>query len=97
MQLIPVLLVWLWQQMERLNRKLYLQNCYIMKENQRLRKAALLLDQENQALLTELKQRLARSAAAAAASAGGNGSNPAVTSRASKQAGLDAGKTPKPK
>ncbi|CAL5032271.1 unnamed protein product [Urochloa decumbens] len=51
--------------MDRLNAKLYLQNCYIMKENERLRKKALLLNQENQALLTELKQRLAKTAAAA--------------------------------
>ncbi|EEE60956.1 hypothetical protein OsJ_14718 [Oryza sativa Japonica Group] len=29
--------------MDRLNAKLYLQNCYIMKENERLRKKALLL------------------------------------------------------
>ncbi|AQK43563.1 uncharacterized protein LOC100276735 [Zea mays] len=43
--------------MDRLNAKLYLQNCFIMKENERLRKKALLLNQENQALLTELKQR----------------------------------------
>ncbi|XP_042414882.1 protein LITTLE ZIPPER 3 [Zingiber officinale] len=41
--------------MERLNTKLYLQNCYIMKENERLRKKAQLLNQENQALLSELK------------------------------------------
>ncbi|KAG8081882.1 hypothetical protein GUJ93_ZPchr0014g47067 [Zizania palustris] len=52
--------------MDRLNAKLYLQNCYIMKENERLRKKALLLNQENQALLSELKQRLAKTAAAAA-------------------------------
>ncbi|XP_078441342.1 protein LITTLE ZIPPER 4-like [Wolffia australiana] len=45
--------------MERLNSKLYLQNCFIIKENERLRKKAALLNQENQALLTELKQRLA--------------------------------------
>ncbi|XP_018813655.1 protein LITTLE ZIPPER 3 [Juglans microcarpa x Juglans regia] len=44
--------------MERLNSKLYLQNCYIMKENERLRKKAQLLNQENQALLSELKQKL---------------------------------------
>ncbi|XP_015691325.1 protein LITTLE ZIPPER 3-like [Oryza brachyantha] len=49
--------------MDRLNAKLYLQNCYIMKENERLRKKALLLNQENQALLSELKQRLAKTAA----------------------------------
>ncbi|OAY77621.1 protein LITTLE ZIPPER 3 [Ananas comosus] len=50
--------------MERINSKLYLQNCYIMKENERLRKKAQLLNQENQALLSELKQRLAKSNAA---------------------------------
>ncbi|KAG2686582.1 hypothetical protein I3843_09G012300 [Carya illinoinensis] len=44
--------------MERLNSKLYLQNCYIMKENEKLRKKAQLLNQENQALLSELKQKL---------------------------------------
>ncbi|KAJ0973422.1 hypothetical protein J5N97_021381 [Dioscorea zingiberensis] len=49
------------QVMERLNSKLYLQNCYIMKENERLRKKAQLLNQENQALLSELKQKLAKS------------------------------------
>ncbi|KAJ4705190.1 Protein LITTLE ZIPPER like [Melia azedarach] len=46
--------------MDRLNSKLYLQNCYIMKENERLRKKAQLLNQENQALLSELKQKLAK-------------------------------------
>lgn len=49
--------------MERLNSKLYLQNCYIMKENERLRKKAQLLNQENQALLSELKQKLTKSSA----------------------------------
>ncbi|EES05174.1 protein LITTLE ZIPPER 4 [Sorghum bicolor] len=61
--------------MERLNTKLYLQNCYIMKENERLRKAALLLNQENQALLSELKHRLAKSSAAGAAVVGGSNNN----------------------
>lgn len=46
--------------MERLNSELYLQNCYIMKENERLRKKAQLLNQENQALLSELKQKLSK-------------------------------------
>ncbi|KAJ7971539.1 Protein LITTLE ZIPPER like, partial [Quillaja saponaria] len=46
--------------MERLNSKLYLQNCYILKENERLRKKAQLLNQENQVLLTELKQKLSK-------------------------------------
>jgi uncharacterized protein YjcR len=60
--------------MDRLNAKLYLQNCYIMKENERLRKKALLLNQENQALLTELKQRLAKTAAVVASN-NNNGGN----------------------
>ncbi|KAK9985788.1 hypothetical protein SO802_030739 [Lithocarpus litseifolius] len=46
--------------MDRLNSKLYLQNCYIMKENEKLRKKAQLLNQENQALLSELKQKLTK-------------------------------------
>ncbi|KAJ7976106.1 Protein LITTLE ZIPPER like [Quillaja saponaria] len=46
--------------MERLNSNLYFQNCYIMKENERLRKKAQLLNQENQALLSELKQKLSK-------------------------------------
>ncbi|XP_039034896.1 protein LITTLE ZIPPER 4-like [Hibiscus syriacus] len=46
--------------MERLNSNLYLQNCYIMKENERLRKKAQVLNQENQALLCELKQKLSK-------------------------------------
>ncbi|KAG9458989.1 hypothetical protein H6P81_003497 [Aristolochia fimbriata] len=47
--------------MERLNSKLYLQNCYIIQENERLRRKAQLLNQENQALLSELKQKLTKS------------------------------------
>ncbi|KAL3628302.1 Protein LITTLE ZIPPER 3 [Castilleja foliolosa] len=50
--------------MEKLNSKLYFENFIIMQENERLRKAAELLNQENQALLNELKQRLAAAAAA---------------------------------
>lgn len=52
-----------WQKMEKLNSKLYLENVYIMQENERLRKKAELLNQENQVLLNELKQRLAAAAA----------------------------------
>ncbi|XP_068664384.1 protein LITTLE ZIPPER 4 [Aristolochia californica] len=47
--------------MERLNSKLYLQNCYIIQENEKLRRKAQLLNQENQALLSELKQKLSKS------------------------------------
>ncbi|KAL8245130.1 hypothetical protein R6Q59_011388 [Mikania micrantha] len=44
--------------MERLNSKLYMENCLIMQENEKLRKKAQVLNQENQALLSQLKQRL---------------------------------------
>ncbi|GMH23166.1 hypothetical protein Nepgr_025009 [Nepenthes gracilis] len=44
--------------MERLNSELYLHNCYIIQENERLRKKAQRLNQENQALLSELKHKL---------------------------------------
>ncbi|KAM0056551.1 putative protein LITTLE ZIPPER [Helianthus debilis subsp. tardiflorus] len=47
--------------MERLNSQLHLENCLIMQENEKLRKKAQLLNQENQALLSQLKQRLAMS------------------------------------
>ncbi|KAH6762203.1 binding protein [Perilla frutescens var. hirtella] len=45
--------------MEKLNSKLYMENCYIIQDNERLRNKIELLNQENQALLNELKQRLA--------------------------------------
>ncbi|KAL3358144.1 hypothetical protein AABB24_015338, partial [Solanum stoloniferum] len=48
------------KEMDRINSKLYLQNCYIMAENERLRKKAELLNQENQQLLSELKHRLSQ-------------------------------------
>ncbi|XP_073039308.1 protein LITTLE ZIPPER 3 [Primulina eburnea] len=51
--------------MEKVNSKLYLENCYIMKENDRLRKKAAILNQENQALLGQLRQKLAAAATAA--------------------------------
>ncbi|KAI3776196.1 hypothetical protein L1987_45968 [Smallanthus sonchifolius] len=44
--------------MERLNSKLHIENCLIMQENEKLRKKAQILNQENQALLSQLKQRL---------------------------------------
>ncbi|KAM0045887.1 putative protein LITTLE ZIPPER [Helianthus debilis subsp. tardiflorus] len=46
------------KKMERLNSKLYMENCLIMQENEKLRKKAQLLNQENQALLSQLKQRI---------------------------------------
>ncbi|KAL9402837.1 hypothetical protein Peur_006686 [Populus x canadensis] len=44
--------------MEKLNSQLYLQNCYIIQQNEMLRKKAQRLNQENQALLSELKKKL---------------------------------------
>ncbi|KAL2250765.1 protein LITTLE ZIPPER 3 [Sesamum indicum] len=63
--------------MEKLNSKLYLENCYIMQENERLRKKAELLNQENQALLNELKQRLA--------AAGADLTSPSTSSKSGKK------------
>ena len=73
--------------MDRLNAKLYLQNCFIMKENERLRKKALLLNQENQALLTELKQRIAKTAAAAANNNGNSNGNAKANGNVAAAAG----------
>ncbi|XP_042024828.1 protein LITTLE ZIPPER 4-like [Salvia splendens] len=54
------------EKMEKLNSKLLMENLYIMQENERLRKRAELLNQENQTLHTELQHRLANATAAAA-------------------------------
>jgi hypothetical protein len=80
--------------MDRLNAKLYKQNCYIMKENERLRKKALLLNQENQALLTELKQRLARTAAPNNKASGGNGNTNAAGNTRAPVPDLNAAAVP---
>ncbi|CAN4126432.1 unnamed protein product [Withania somnifera] len=45
--------------MDRQNSELYLRNCQIMRENERLRKKAQRLNQENQTLLSELRLKLA--------------------------------------
>ncbi|CAA7404398.1 unnamed protein product [Spirodela intermedia] len=77
--------------MERLNSKLYLQNCYIMKENEKLRKKAALLNQENQALLSELKQRLGKAQAQQAHTAATNSAtrSPAIPDLNSPPSGID--------
>lgn len=46
--------------MEKLNSEIYLQNCYIIQQNEILRKKEQALNQENQALLSELKQKLSK-------------------------------------
>lgn len=65
--LLAIWILWVFIVMERLNSKLYLQNCYIIQENERLRKKAQLLNQENQALLSELKQKLSKANSKASA------------------------------
>ncbi|GLT40623.1 hypothetical protein SLA2020_147410 [Shorea laevis] len=69
--------------MERLNSKLYLQNCYIMKENEKLRKKAQLLNQENQTLLSELKQKLSKP-------------NPKANQQSSTELNLSSSSNPNP-
>jgi hypothetical protein len=61
--------------MEKLNSKLYLENCYIMKENEKLRKKAKLLNEENQVLLSQLKQKLSKGGG----SSNQNGNGPSTT------------------
>ncbi|RWR97137.1 protein LITTLE ZIPPER 3 isoform X2 [Cinnamomum micranthum f. kanehirae] len=43
-----------------LNSELYLQNCFMIQENERLRKQAQLLNQENQPLLAQLKLKFSQ-------------------------------------
>ncbi|KAJ6983608.1 hypothetical protein NC653_026431 [Populus alba x Populus x berolinensis] len=61
------LLFWVFK-MEKLNSQLYLQNCYIIQQNEMLRKKAQRLNQENQALLSELKQKLSKTNSKASSS-----------------------------
>ncbi|WOH02367.1 hypothetical protein DCAR_0521756 [Daucus carota subsp. sativus] len=51
--------------MDKNNSELYLKNCKIFQENERLRKQAAELKQENKALLTELTHRIVASISAA--------------------------------
>ena len=78
--------------MDRVNSSLCLENLRMMHENERLRRKAQQLDQENKALLAELKrkQQLAAGSPAAtsqdAPSAGSGGGHPAA-GNSSKAAG----------
>ena len=67
--------------MDRVNSSLCLENLRMMHENERLRRKAQQLDQENKALLAELKRKQQLAAAPAATSqdapAAGNGSKAA--------------------
>ncbi|KAJ9540226.1 hypothetical protein OSB04_026732 [Centaurea solstitialis] len=46
------------REMERLNMELYLRNCLIIQENERLRKRARQLRKENEALVSQWKQKV---------------------------------------
>ncbi|CAI0410625.1 unnamed protein product [Linum tenue] len=50
-----------WWSMEKINSQLYLENCYILQQNEKLRRKAQQLNQENQALLNELQSKLSSS------------------------------------
>ncbi|XP_037449248.1 protein LITTLE ZIPPER 3-like [Triticum dicoccoides] len=74
--------------MERANTELYLENLCIMQANERLRRTAQLLDQENKQLLADVKrkqQHMAASSKAAAQLAKGGGPSGAAPSKSGKQ------------
>ncbi|KAF3787310.1 LITTLE ZIPPER 3 protein [Nymphaea thermarum] len=58
-------------EMEKLNAELFMQNCYILQENERLKRQAQLLNQEKQALLSQLNRRLTNANNGAGNSASG--------------------------
>jgi hypothetical protein len=77
--------------MERVNTSLCLENLLIMQENERLRRQAQQLDQENKALLAELKQRQQQQHQAAAGPSGsGSGSSGGHSPAAAAAASLKA-------
>jgi len=75
--------------MERVNASLCLENLLIMQENERLRRQAQQLDQENKALLAELKQRQQQhqGAGGPSGSVSGSGSAAATNLKPAKAAG----------
>jgi hypothetical protein len=78
--------------MDRVNSSLCLENLRMMHENERLRRKAQQLDQENKALLAELKRKQQQHASASAASQGapsgsGGGHSAAATTGSFKAAG----------
>jgi hypothetical protein len=77
--------------MERVNRSLCLENLLMMQENERLRRKAQQLDQENKALLAELKQRQQQQHQAAGGPSGSGSGSPAAAARLKAKA---AGKQP---
>ena len=78
--------------MDRVNSSLCLENLRMMHENERLRRKAQQLDQENKALLAELKRKQQQHGSASAASQGapsgsGGGHSAAATTGNFKAAG----------
>ena len=72
--------------MERANTELYLENLCIMQANERLRRTAQLLAQENEQLLADLKRKQQHMAASSkAAAAKGGGTSGAAPSKSGKQ------------
>ncbi|KAF7081164.1 hypothetical protein CFC21_085136 [Triticum aestivum] len=72
--------------MERANTELYLENLRIMQANERLRRTAQLLDQENKQLLADVKRKQQHMAASSkAAAAKGGGPSGAAPSKSGKQ------------
>ncbi|CAD6258230.1 unnamed protein product [Miscanthus lutarioriparius] len=78
--------------MERVNTSLCVENLLIMQENERLRRQAQQLDQENKALLAELKQRQGQGAGGPSGSGSVSGSGSAAAANLKAKA---AGKQPK--
>ena len=82
--------------MERVNSSLCLENLRMMHENERLRRKAQKLDQENKALLAELKRKQLQHAAASASQGGAPSGSGSGHSAAAAAANLKAaGKQPK--
>ena len=80
--------------MERVNASLCLENLLIMQENERLRRQAQQLDQENKALLAELKQREQQQHQGAGGPSGSGGGHSPAAAAANLKAKA-AGKQPK--
>ncbi|CAD6254784.1 unnamed protein product [Miscanthus lutarioriparius] len=80
--------------MERVNASLCLENLLIMQENERLRRQAQQLDQENKALLAELKQHEQQQHQGAGGPSGSGGGHSPAAAAANLKAKA-AGKQPK--
>ncbi|OEL31781.1 hypothetical protein BAE44_0007200 [Dichanthelium oligosanthes] len=78
--------------MERVNSSLCLENLRMMHENERLRRKALQLDQENKALLAELKRKQQQQASASKLQQGAPSSSSAASAAATLANHKAAGK-----